>query len=233
MPERELPKWKRTLDMVLLLLMAPAIALIFLVISAYIKLVSRGPVFFRQERVGYRGRAFKLYKFRSMHQNADAGVHRRHLAGLIQGNQPMQKLDTRGDKRLIPLGWILRASGLDELPQLINVMKGQMSIIGPRPSTRYELEMFQPWHRERLLALPGMTGLWQVSGKNKTTLEEMIQLDVFYARNQSFWLDVRILVRTLPALLEQVRDHLKGSALAKVTVAKEPERKGTVTISTT
>lgn len=228
MPDYGLPKWKLALDILLLLLMAPAILLFFVGISAYIKLVSRGPVFFLQERVGYRGRPFKLYKFRSMHHNADTGVHRQHLAGLIQGNKPMQKLDARGDKRLIPLGWILRTSGLDELPQLINVMKGEMSIIGPRPSTRYELEMFQPWHKERLLALPGLTGLWQVSGKNKTTFEEMIQLDVFYARNQSLWLDLRILVRTFPALLEQVKDHLKSSTSAKVTAVKEPERKGTL-----
>jgi exopolysaccharide production protein ExoY len=215
-PDYGLPKWKRALDLVLLLLLLPAIATFFIIISVYIKLVSRGPVFFLQERIGYRGRPFKLYKFRSMHFKADTGVHQHHLEQLIKSNIPMQKLDEKGDKRLIPLGWILRASGLDELPQLINVIKGEMSIIGPRPSTRYEYEMFQSWHKERLMALPGLTGLWQVSGKNRTTFEEMIKLDIFYARNQSLLLDMRIVLMTFPTLLEQVKDHAVGSNPASV-----------------
>jgi lipopolysaccharide/colanic/teichoic acid biosynthesis glycosyltransferase len=202
-----IPRWKRPLDLLLLFLLLPAILACFVAVAILIKLVSRGPVFFTQERVGYRGRRFRLLKFRSMHPQADTGVHRAHVADLLKSDQPMKKLDGDGDKRLIPFGRELRASGLDELPQLINVLKGDMSIIGPRPCTTYEYELYEDWQKERLNALPGLTGLWQVSGKNRTTFTQMIELDIEYARKASIWLDLEIVARTFPTLAGQVVEH--------------------------
>jgi len=124
----------------------------------------------------------------------------------MNSDAPMIKLDSSGDSRIIPLGKILRASGLDELPQLFNVLSGEMSLIGPRPCLPYEAEQYLPWQRERFNAAPGLTGLWQVSGKNRTTFTRMIQLDIEYARNKSFWLDVKIIFKTVPALLVQIGD---------------------------
>ena len=121
----------------------------------------------------------------------------------------MTKLDNRGDSRLIPFGAILRASGLDELPQLINVLRGDMSIVGPRPCTPYESEEYQAWHRERFDSLPGLTGLWQVSGKNRTTFNEMMRLDIRYVRSKSLWMDFKIIVLTFPTLLQQIWESKK------------------------
>jgi exopolysaccharide production protein ExoY len=119
---------------------------------------------------------------------------------------PMTKMDVKGDPRIIPFGSILRSSGLDELPQLINVLKGEMSLVGPRPCTEYEFEQFQPWHKQRFRALPGLTGLWQVSGKNKTTFNEMINLDIYYANHATFWFDLKIMCKTIPVLFGQVKE---------------------------
>jgi exopolysaccharide production protein ExoY len=202
-----IPLWKRPLDIFLVLLAAPAASVIFLFFGLYIKLVSPGPVFFVQERVGRGGRSFRCFKFRTMRADNNGGVHRNHLAELMKSNRPMQKLDTIGDQRIIPLGRMVRASGLDELPQLINVLRGEMSVVGPRPCTPYEYELYEPWHKERCAALPGLTGLWQVSGKNRTTFDEMIRLDIQYARNPSLWQDIKIMAWTLPALLGQIRDQ--------------------------
>jgi len=116
---------------------------------------------------------------------------------------PMTKLDVRSDPRLAPFGALLRATGLDELPQVINVLRGEMSFVGPRPCIPYEYARFQPWQRQRFDAVPGLTGLWQVSGKNRTTFNQMIQLDIEYAQRLSLWLDLKIIFRTLPALWEQ------------------------------
>ena len=116
----------------------------------------------------------------------------------------MMKMDRKGDPRIIPFGVLLRASGLDELPQLINVLRGEMSLVGPRPCVPYEYEKYLPWQKERFNSLPGLTGLWQVSGKNKTTFVEMIQLDIKYARNKTFWWDVKIIFMTIPVLIFQM-----------------------------
>ena len=200
------PRWKRPLDVALVLLLLPAALPLFVLISLYIKLVSRGPVFFAQTRVGYKGKLFRCLKFRTMHVKKESGVHHQHLAQLINSDQPMKKLDNLGDARIIPLGRLVRACGLDELPQLINVLFGEMSLVGPRPCTPYEYELYKPWHKDRLLALPGMTGLWQVSGKNKTTFDEMVRLDIRYAKSGSFWQDAKIILRTLPALVGQAME---------------------------
>jgi len=177
-------------------------------ISLAIMVVSPGPILFRQERIGYRGRRFSCLKFRTMLVGADTAVHKSHLHSLMNSRAPMKKLDVAGDPRLIPLGALLRSTGLDELPQIINVLRGDMSLVGPRPCVPYEYEAYRPWQKERIKGLPGLTGLWQVSGKNKTTFEQMIHLDISYLRSKSIWLDLGIMLKTVPALLQQVKELL-------------------------
>lgn len=205
-----LPAWKRLIDLVGCLIALPLLVLCTLVMTVITKLVSPGPVLFRQERVGYKGRRFKIYKFRSMHVNADTRGHQDYFKGLVGSNAPMVKLDAKGDSRLIPGAWLLRATGLDELPQIINVLRGEMSLVGPRPCLPAEAELYQPWQRERFNAAPGLTGLWQVSGKNRTTFDEMILLDIRYAQTCSICHDLRIILLTIPALIAQVYDTKIG-----------------------
>jgi len=129
---------------------------------------------------------------------------------LISSNLPMAKMDLHGDPRLIPGGWWLRASGLDELPQIINVLRGDMSLIGPRPCLPYEYDRYLPWQKERFNTLPGLTGLWQVSGKNTTTFDEMMHLDIQYVRNKSLWLDLKILLMTVPTVIIEIKNTRRG-----------------------
>ena len=157
-----IPASKRVLDILCCLFALPVLGLAALFVAALTSLTSPGPIFFRQERVGYRGRRFRLYKFRTMHVSAETASHQSHFAELVRSNTPMQKLDARGDSRLIFGGWLLRASGLDELPQIINVLRGDMSLVGPRPCIPYEYEQYTKAQRERFEAAPGLTGLWQV-----------------------------------------------------------------------
>jgi exopolysaccharide production protein ExoY len=201
-----MPRWKRAVDLALCVVAMPVLGFVTLVMTVVMKLVSPGPVFFRQERIGYLGRSFMIYKFRTMVVGADAGIHRALTEQLIGSNAPMVKMDARGDSRLIPGGKLFRASGLDELPQLINVLRGEMSFIGPRPCVPYEYEKYLPWQRERFSTLPGLTGLWQGSGKNRTTFDEMIRLDIQYAQNRSLWLDLKIVFLTPYALIQQILD---------------------------
>ena len=200
------PVSKRGIDLICCLLALPFLALVALVVTIFLNCVAPGPVLFRQERVGCLGRRFWLYKFRTMYVGADTNGHQKHCTELIRTNAPMVKLDASRDSRLFPGSWLLRASGLDELPQLINVLRGDMSIVGPRPCLVYEYENYAPWQRQRCMALPGLTGLWQVSGKNRTTFEEMVRLDIHYGRTKSGWLDTKIILRTIPVLLEQLAD---------------------------
>jgi lipopolysaccharide/colanic/teichoic acid biosynthesis glycosyltransferase len=192
------------LDILCILIALPALLPLMLLIAGYIKLVSRGPVFFKQERIGYREHPFLCLKFRSMKVNAASQIHQDYLKELMSSERPMVKMDLSGDSRLIPGGAVLRATGLDELPQLINVWVGDMSIVGPRPCTRYEFEQYQARHKGRFSTLPGLTGLWQVSGKNRTTFAEMIDLDVRYAENASLGMDLRIMAKTVRVLIAQV-----------------------------
>ena len=145
-----------------------------------------------------------MIKFRTMKVDVETQSHERHLEQLMQANCPMTKLDASGDPRIIPGGRILRATGLDELPQLFNVLRGEMSLVGPRPCTPHEFQYYKPWQQERVNAAPGLTGYWQVNGKNKTTFTEMINMDIFYAKNMSLWLDLAIMLKTLPAIMVQV-----------------------------
>lgn len=199
----KVPTWKHALDLCCILLTTPAWLPMAVLISVWIKLVSAGPVFFLQERIGLGGKKFLIYKFRSMVPNADTGCHEQHTRQLIGSNRPMVKLDA-SDRRIIPGGRILRATGLDELPQLFNVMMGTMSLVGPRPCLPREFEHYNVHQRRRIEAPPGLTGYWQVNGKNKTTFAQMIDLDIHYAEHMSPWLDVWIMLRTLPALATQL-----------------------------
>ena len=215
------PTWKRVLDAVVIVVALPVIIPVMALIALYIKCVSRGPVFFCQERIGYYGQPFTIFKFRTMHQNAETNTHQNYLKELMNSSQPMTKMDSKGDSRVIKGGGILRSTGLDELPQLFNVLRGEMSLVGPRPCTAYEYEQYSPWHSRRLEALPGLTGLWQVSGKNKLSFDQMIQLDVHYAENTSIWLDLNIMLRTFPVLFSQAGEQLRRriAKLRKVKAA--------------
>lgn len=199
----QVPGWKRVLDCSIILFTLPFTIPLGCLIAALIKIVSRGPVFFHQKRVGYECRPFICFKFRTMKKDCDQGGHQSHLTELIYADVPMTKMDAKGDRRLIPFGKFLRSTGLDELPQLINVWHGDMSIVGPRPCTVYEFENYLPWHRERFTTLPGLTGLWQVSGKNKTTFTQMMNLDIKYARSKTLTMDLSIMARTFGVLLSQ------------------------------
>jgi lipopolysaccharide/colanic/teichoic acid biosynthesis glycosyltransferase len=157
------------------------------------------------------------FKFRTMFVDADTAAHQGHLLQLMNSNTPMMKMDSQGDPRIIPFGLFLRASGLDELPQLINVLRGEMSLVGPRPCLPYEYGQYLPWQKERFKTVPGLTGLWQVSGKNKTTFVEMVQLDIMYARHRTLGWDLKIILMTVPALVIQLvetRRSRKASARA-------------------
>lgn len=200
----DVPRWKRVLDILLILAALPLLLPLMLFIAVMVRCVSAGPVLFRQERVGHQGKRFRCFKFRTMIVGNNAAAHQGHLKQLMDSNAPMVKMDVKGDPRIIPFGVPLRASGLDELPQVFNVLLGQMSLVGPRPCVPYEYEQYLPWQKERFNALPGLTGFWQVSGKNNTTFEEMIRLDIYYSRKASVWFDLKIIFKTVPALIIQM-----------------------------
>jgi exopolysaccharide production protein ExoY len=204
MASSQVPSWKRVLDVTCILLSLPLWLPVVIVLALWIKLASPGPILFRQERIGYRGRRFMILKFRTMKVNVETQSHEKYLEQLIHANRPMTKLDSSGDPRIILGGRLLRATGLDELPQLFNVLRGEMSLVGPRPCTPHEFGRYQKWQQARVNAPPGLTGYWQVNGKNKTTFTEMINLDIHYTEKMSLWLDLVIMLKTLPAVLAQV-----------------------------
>jgi lipopolysaccharide/colanic/teichoic acid biosynthesis glycosyltransferase len=208
---------KRCLDLVvagvLLILLLP----LLVVIAILIKLDSPGPVIFTHERVGVKRqrsgkktfwavRNFPMYKFRSMVQDADSSVHEAYIRDFVEGRaraseQTGGKFKLTHDPRVTRVGRILRKVSFDELPQLFNVLKGEMSLVGPRPVPPYEVACYRSGHHERLAALPGITGFWQVNGRCQVPFEEMVGMDIEYVRNASLWLDLKILVLTIPAVL--------------------------------
>ena len=217
-----IPLWKRAIDIVGSLVAILLLSPLLLLVALLIKIVSPGPVLFRQKRVGYLGRVFTIWKFRTMHVNADTTLHQNYLRELIHNEKEMTKLDHGKDPRIIPFGNLLRATGIDELPQLINVLLGDMSLVGPRPCLPYEACEYHPWQMRRFDAVPGLTGLWQVSGKNRTTFKEMMRLDIGYARKRAFLLDVMIVLKTIPAIVLQVADrpsdaHARAKEVSAVT----------------
>lgn len=182
---------------------------VLLLISILIKMTSKGPVLFRQKRLGQYGRPFTFLKFRSMHFNSDHAVHKEYVTQFIAARNGAKGPHQPGvfklvrDPRVTRIGGFLRKTSLDELPQLLNVLKGEMSLVGPRPPLPYEFEAYQAWHRRRLLTVkPGITGLWQVVGRSKVTFDEMVRLDLQYAETWSIALDLRILMRTPFALVD-------------------------------
>jgi lipopolysaccharide/colanic/teichoic acid biosynthesis glycosyltransferase len=179
-------------------------------IPVLIKLTSNGPVLFRQQRIGLLGKDFTFLKFRSMVANSDPAIHKKYVEDLIQNRigdkeqegkaGPVYKLTN--DPRITPLGRFLRKTSLDELPQLFNVLKGNMSLVGPRPPIPYEVAAYQSWHRRRIIEVkPGITGLWQVRGRSRTTFDEMVRLDLQYISTQSLWLDIKLILQTPLAVL--------------------------------
>ncbi len=211
---RKMTMRKRGLDFLGSLTGLIILSPLFLFICCLIKMVSPGPAFYRQTRIGMGGRPFTLLKFRTMAVNADNSEHREHLSTLIQGGkdqqacaQAMRKLDD-SNCHIIRFGKLLRKTYLDELPQLINVLRGDMSLIGPRPPIPYEVAEYQLWHTGRLDAAPGMTGLWQVSGKNNLTFNQMVRLDIRYSRKQSFRLDLKILLMTPKVIATELKGSL-------------------------
>jgi lipopolysaccharide/colanic/teichoic acid biosynthesis glycosyltransferase len=203
-----IPGWKRLTDLFIATTALIALSPLMLLTALYIKVVAPGPVFFRQERVGYLGRHFMCLKFRSMKLNAPTELHQKYLQQLIHSETPMKKLDSAHDKRIIPLGRFIRACAIDELPQLFNILRGDMSLVGPRPCMNYEFESYLHWHKRRFDTLPGLTGLWQVSGKNNTTFGEMMRLDIAYEQNRSFLQDLKIIFKTPLVLADQVTESM-------------------------
>jgi lipopolysaccharide/colanic/teichoic acid biosynthesis glycosyltransferase len=199
---------KRALDIAgglgLLALLAP----LMLLVAALVKLTSEGPVFYRQARVGLGMEPFTMLKFRTMHVNADHAIHQQFVTAFInqsaKANRTSQKgfFKIAGDPRVTRLGQLLRKTSIDELPQLWNVVLGDMSLVGPRPPLPYEVEQYQRWHCRRVLeAKPGITGLWQVVGRSRTTFDEMVRLDLRYAKTSSLWTDIKILLATPRAVI--------------------------------
>jgi lipopolysaccharide/colanic/teichoic acid biosynthesis glycosyltransferase len=193
------------MDVVGALALLALLGLPMLLIAASVRLTSRGPALFRQTRVGYRQRPFVMLKFRTMYIDCPDGVHRDYVRRMLTGEDPRQAgtvlYKLTGDRRITALGRFLRVTSLDELPQLINVLRGDMALVGPRPVLAWEVELYQPHHYERFEAVPGITGLWQVSGRSRLTMTEALELDVEYVRRRSLALDLWILVHTLPAVL--------------------------------
>jgi lipopolysaccharide/colanic/teichoic acid biosynthesis glycosyltransferase len=195
-------RWiKRGFDLavagVLTALTAPLMALIALAI----RLDSPGPAIYRQERVGENGRPFTILKFRSMRASADPSVHQAYVTRLIQENLSVAEVDggtlkLENDSRITRVGRWIRATSLDELPQFWNVLRGEMSLVGPRPPIPYEVAVYQPWHLGRLAAPPGLTGLWQITARNQVSFDEMVRMDLDYIERQSLGLDISILLRT-------------------------------------
>ncbi len=223
---------KRCLDCTLALLAIAVLAPVLLVTALLVRLTSRGPALFCQERVGFGGRHFKMYKFRSMYVNSDHRLHQMAYEQFLRGERTHGKvsgslaavsaLETAEhastkraapakhrrsgvprDPRITPLGYLLRRASIDELPQFFNVLRGEMSLVGPRPPIPYEVGLYESWHLGRLDTLPGITGLWQVHGRSRVTFDQMVQMDLEYIQKQSFWYDVKLLLLTIPAVLSR------------------------------
>ena len=208
-PSLDMPRaWvgKRVFDVVVALICLVLLAPTLLIVALLVRCTSPGPALFRQTRVGRGGREFVIYKFRTMYTGCADDIHRDYVHRLLTEDEPpvggtsgLYKLER--DPRVTRVGAFLRRTSLDELPQLLNVVRGDMSLVGPRPTLAWENALFTGEHRARLLVAPGLTGLWQISGRNRLTMRQGLDLDVEYLKRQSFGLDLLILVKTIPAVL--------------------------------
>jgi exopolysaccharide biosynthesis polyprenyl glycosylphosphotransferase len=200
---------KRFLDVAGSALALVAFLPLFVVIAVAIKVTSKGPILFRQKRVGQYGHPFQILKFRSMSSDNNHAIHQEFVKGLITGGLETNHSGQRksvykitNDPRVTAVGRFIRRTSLDELPQFFNVLKGEMSLVGPRPPIPYEVECYEIWHKRRLVMVkPGITGLWQVEGRSRTTFDEMVRLDLRYARTWSIWMDFRIMLATPRAMV--------------------------------
>ena len=196
---------KRVLDVVVSFILLIPTAVFTVFIAVMIKLSGPGPVIFKQKRIGKDGKEFEFYKFRSMDVNNDDSRHREYIKYFIEGNEEelrrmqgetkLYKLTD--DNRVTPIGRFLRKTSLDELPQLVNVLRGDMSMVGPRPHLPYEVDLYKPWHRRRFEGLPGITGLWQINGRSRVPFDEAVKMDIYYLENQSLMLDISIILKTI------------------------------------
>ena len=196
---------KRAIDIIGSLIALIVLSPLFLVIAIFIKSSSDGPVLYRKKRLGLHGREFSFYKFRTMAVDNDPNIHREFVRKLISGstdvvnNGGLYKMVN--DPRVTPIGRFLRRSSLDELPQFFNVLLNDMSLVGPRPPLKYEYDNYNHWHKRRVLEVkPGITGLWQVEARSLTSFDEMVRIDLRYARSRSIWLDIKIMLRTPTAM---------------------------------
>jgi lipopolysaccharide/colanic/teichoic acid biosynthesis glycosyltransferase len=198
-----IPLWKRIFDLSVAAILLLALTPVFILVGLFIRLVSRGPVLFKQERLGEMGKYFVIYKFRTLHSNVSTcatSAHREFMTNLTTSGEVAAKPDL--SSRLIPGGKFLRSRSLDELPQLWNVLRGEMSLIGPRPDV-LDWQDYPPWQLRRFEVTPGITGLWQVSGKNRLTFSQMVELDIKYIENRSLKLDMWILAKTFKLVLRK------------------------------
>ena len=195
---------KRVFDVLAVTFVLALLSPILLVVAILIKLDSTGPVFYKGKRIGEGGQPFTMYKFRSMALDADSNIHQDYVTRLIRENIRPQALngERRGtlkmeqDARITRVGRFIRKTSLDELPQLFNVLRGEMSLVGPRPPLPYEVEVYQEWHKRRFEAPPGITGLWQVKARNQVSFDEMVRLDLEYIEKYSVWLDIKLILQT-------------------------------------
>ncbi len=200
---------KQALDLMLTPLILVVFSPLMFLIKLAIKIASPGPVFYRQMRLGKEAKPFRFYKFRSMYVNTDDAQHRSYVKNLIKAGNPYE-IDENGkalfkisdDKTVTTVGKWTRKYSVDELPQLFNVLRGEMSLVGPRPSLLCEYEDYSDWHRKRLDGIPGITGPWQVGAKDRVSFEEMVKLDIHYLKNWSLWRDINIILRTIPVMLK-------------------------------
>jgi lipopolysaccharide/colanic/teichoic acid biosynthesis glycosyltransferase len=201
---------KRSLDILISISVIVLGFPFFLAISIFIKLTSKGPVFFKQERIGENGEPFVLLKLRTMRIDADDSHHKEFCEQFIKGNLEEEEVSNGDasvykivdDPRITGIGKFLRKSSLDELPQFINILKGEMTLVGPRPPLKYEYKHYDNWHKLRLKVRPGLTGLWQVSGRSSVSFQEMVMLDLYYIENWSLMMDIRIVLNTIPVMLK-------------------------------
>lgn len=197
---------KRLLDVTCTLLLAPVVLLVGVIVALCIKLDSPGPIFFRQKRIGQHGEVFELLKFRSMHLHSDQKAHQETILKYMQG-QKLNEDCTNGmsykvvhDPRITRVGRFIRRTSLDEIPQFWNIVRGEMSLVGPRPPLPYEVAAYGPHERLRLSGKPGLTGIWQVYGRSRVSFQRMVEMDITYLHTQSLWLDLRIIFLTIPVV---------------------------------
>ena len=218
-------KDKRVFDVLLSSAALIALTPIFLIISIGIKLSSKGPILFKQTRIGRDGKAFDFYKFRSMHVGNDHLRHEEYVTNYIKGNidcnqkKKINVFKITDDPRIFKFGNFIRKTSIDEFPQLFNVIKGDMTIVGPRPCLPYEWDVYDEWHKKRLIALPGCTGLWQTLGRSSVSFEEMVVLDLYYISNMSLWHDFKSYLKRFPSsFLVKVGTKRGEMAMFKVGV---------------